>query len=242
MQPGDALDHYIARNRLGVYCVPRESLHRPCAMAIMRGAVWEAATLKALEAHYQGGDIVTGGTYFGDFLPHLGRLTHRAQAHLWGFEPVRVNYLCASVTRGLNGLTNCTLTHAGMGAAPGEMVMRTRDKKGRSLGGGARIAPAPQGEAAERAAQAFDRVQILPIDAVVGARHVGVIQLDTEGHEIAALQGAAETIARCRPLLVLEGHGGADLPADPFLQDLAARHGYRPVDRQDQNVFLAAGA
>ncbi len=238
MQVGTALRHHIARNRFGQYCVPVESLHRPCALTIMRGGVWEAATLKAIEAHYTGGDIVTGGTYFGDFLPCLARLADAQGARVWGFEPVTVNYLCASVTRGLNALTNCTLTHAGMGAEPGELVMRTRDKKGRALGGGARIAPEPK--EGGNAARGFDTVRILPIDAVVGERPVGLIQLDTEGHEIAALQGAAGTIARCRPLLVLEGHGGADLPADPFLQDLAARHGYRAIDRQDQNVFLAA--
>ncbi len=243
MQVGTALRHHIARNRFGQYCVPVESLHRPCALTVLRGGVWEAATLKAIEAHYAGGDIVTGGTYFGDFLPCLARMANARGARVWGFEPVTVNYLCASVTCGLNALTNCTLTHAGMGEKPGELVMRTRDKKGRSLGGGARIAPGPKGAggAAGGGAAGFDTVRILPIDAVVGERPVGLIQLDTEGHEIAALQGAAETIARCRPLLVLEGHGGADLAAEPFLQDLAARHGYRTIDRQDQNVFLAAG-
>lgn len=236
MQVGEALRHYIARNRFGQYCVPMESLHRPCALSVLRGGVWEAATLKAIAAHYRGGDIVTGGTYFGDFLPFLARLADGRGARVWAFEPVSVNYLCAMVTCGLNALTNCTLTHAGMGAAPGQLTMRTRDKRGRPLGGGARIVS----QQADLPPAGCDPVEIATIDSVVGDRSVGLIQLDTEGHEIAALEGAAQTIARCQPLLVLESHGGTDLPAAPFLRELTSRHGYHPVDRQDQNVFLAA--
>ncbi|MGY6536017.1 MAG: FkbM family methyltransferase [Pararhodobacter sp.] len=236
MQVGKALRHYIARNALGQYCVPVESMHRPCAQTVLRGGVWEAATLKAIEAQYTGGDIVTAGTYFGDFLPVLCRLADAQAARVWAFEPVTVNYLCASVTCGLNALTNCTLAHAGLGAEPAELTMRTRDKTGQSLGGGARIVARGH----DRPRPGFDTVRITTIDAAVGDRPVGLIQLDTEGHEIAALQGAATTIARWRPLLVLESHGGADLPADPALQDLTARLGYHAIDRQDQNVFLAA--
>lgn len=237
MRIGQALKFHIATNVHGQYCVPIESLHRPCALTVMRGGVWEAATLKAIGRHYRGGDIVTAGTYFGDFLPFLCRQAHANEGHVWGFEPVTVNYLCASATRAFNALTNCTLTHAGLGAKPGRLTIKTHDNKGRPLGGGSRIVENRQGPPAAR----FDAIDIATIDAVLGERHVGLIQLDIEGHEIAALRGAAAIIARCRPLLVLEAHGGADLPADAFIRELSERHGYREIDRQDQNVFLAAG-
>ncbi len=236
MKIGQALKFHIATNAHGQYCVPIESLHRPCALTIMRGGVWETATLKAIASHYAGGDIVTAGTYFGDFLPWLCRQAHAHEAHVWGFEPVTVNYLCASATRALNALTNCTLTHAGLGAEPGQMTIKTHDNKGRPLGGGSRIVAGRSGPPAAR----FDTIEIAAIDQVLGERQVGLIQLDTEGFEIAALKGARAIIERCRPLLVLEAHGGTELTNDPFLQDLTARLGYREIDRKDQNVFLAA--
>lgn len=236
MKHGQALKFHIGTNVHGQYCVPVESLHRPCALTVMRGGVWEARTLKAIARHYRGGDIVTAGTYFGDFLPFLCRQAQAHDAHVWGFEPVLVNYLCASATRAFNALTNCTLENAGLGAEPTRMTIKTHDNKGRPLGGGSRIVTRREGPPAAR----FDSIDITAIDAMPGERRVGLIQLDTEGHEIAALKGAAATIARCRPLLVLEAHGGVDLPADAFLRDLATRHGYREIDRQDQNVFLAA--
>lgn len=237
MQIGRALRFHMAKNAHGQYCVPVESMHRPCALTVMRGRVWEAATLKAIARHYRGGDIVTAGTYFGDFLPFLCRQADAHGAHVWGFEPVTVNYLCASATRAFNALTNCTLANAGLGSEPGRLTIKTHDNKGRPLGGGSRIVVKREGLPAAR----FDAIEIATIDAVVDARSVGLIQLDIEGHEIAALRGASAVIERCRPLLVLEGHGGADLPADPYLRELSGRFGYHRIDRQDQNVFLAAG-
>jgi rhodanese-related sulfurtransferase len=50
-----------------------------------------------------------------------------------------------------------------------------------------------------------EKVKIIRIDdAVATSRAVGVIQLDVEGYEAQALAGAMDTIARCKPVVVLE--------------------------------------
>lgn len=232
---GRRLPHVIADNRLGLYCIPRESLHRPCALTVLRGMVWEAATLAAIEKLYSGGDIVTAGTYFGDFLPFYGRLAAAQGARVLAFEPNPVNFLCAGVTRGLNQLTNCTLTEAGLGATRSRLQIKTHDDNGHPLGGGSRVVAGTQGTPNAR----FAEIAIETIDQAASGARVGLIQLDIEGHELAALEGGLATIARDRPLLVLEAHGGADFTATPLMQVLANEHGYRQIAEHDANRFFA---
>lgn len=233
---GRRLPHVIADNRLGSYCIPRESLHRPCALTVLRGMVWEAATLAAIETLYSGGDIVTAGAYFGDFLPFYGRLAASKGARVLAFEPNPVNFLCAGVTRALNQLTNCTLTEAGLGARRERLQIKTHDDNGHPLGGGSRVVTERQGSAQAQ----FAGIVVETIDTAAAGARVGLIQLDIEGHELAALQGGLATIARDRPLLVLEAHGGADFAAAPLMRALAADHGYRQIAEHDANRFFAA--
>lgn len=46
-------------------------------------------------------------------------------------------------------------------------------------------------------------VALKPLDDI-GLREVGLIKIDVEGHEMAVLEGARATIARCRPTLLIE--------------------------------------
>lgn len=244
MQPiGQPLAFHLARNKHGQYCVPVESLHRACAMRIMQGGVWEGPTLAAIGRLYRGGDIVSAGAYFGDFLPFLCRLAAAQEARVWAFEPNAMNHRCAQITCLLNTLDNCTLLHGGLGAQPGMVTVKTHDNHGQSLGGGSRVVQGRPGT--ERAR--FEDVRIYSIDATLAEaeardgtpRAVGLIQLDVEGHELPALEGAAAMIARDRPLLVLETHGPVDLAETPALKALCAAHGYREIGRFNANIFFA---
>jgi hypothetical protein len=42
------------------------------------------------------------------------------------------------------------------------------------------------------------------IDETIGNRNVTIIQLDVEGYEHNALEGAKETIERCKPIIIVE--------------------------------------
>jgi len=62
----------------------------------------------------------------------------------------------------------------------------------------------------DAAAAGCHAVRAVTIDSL-GLTNVGFIKIDTEGHELACLRGAAETIRRDRPTLLVEICGGHDL-------------------------------
>lgn len=57
-------------------------------------------------------------------------------------------------------------------------------------------------------------VTAVTIDSL-GLENIGFIKIDVEGHELACLRGAAETIRRDRPTLLVEICGGNDLQTAP---------------------------
>ena len=73
-------------------------------------------------------------------------------------------------------------------------------------------------------------------DVVAGDRRVAAIQLDVEGHEQAALEGAMRTIERCRPLIVLE-----TLPEAQWVEQHLAPLGYRAEGSVNRNFVLRCG-
>ena len=70
---------------------------------------------------------------------------------------------------------------------------------GRALGGMPRITDM------QATAGDYEDVTIVRLDDVLPeGSDVGVLQVDVEGFEEPALKGAINTIARCRPILILE--------------------------------------
>lgn len=200
--PPAVLDCMLARNEYGAYCVPRSSLHRPAAQAILQSRVWEPDTLSLMCSTH--GDVVHAGTFFGDFLPALAS----RDGMVWAFEPNRESYRCARITADLNDLQNITLTHAALSDARGEAALAISDRHGVPSGGASRLISGSPDR------RRHELVPLITVDeAVPNDRHVGVLELDVEGHEQQALAGAILTIKRCRPLLILEG-----LPSQDWLE------------------------
>jgi FkbM family methyltransferase len=219
----------IAYNRHGGYCVPSSSRRRPAARKILSGGIWEPETIEYMSAHCGKGDIVHAGAYFGDFIPALSRAC-ASGATIWAFEPNPENYRCALVTTFINELDNVVVTHAGLGARTGWLTMVTSDRKGRPLGGASRIVENRFKEGKHRYAE----VQIVRIDDVVPAdRQIDILQLDVEGFEQSALAGAAETLRRCRPTLILE-----TAPEEAWLSENILPLGYRITGKAHDNVIL----
>jgi FkbM family methyltransferase len=231
--PPETLDATIARNRYGVYCVPNSSRDKHEAQRILQGRVWEPETIELLSAADPQGDIVHAGTFFGDFLPALAR-SRSDGALVWAFEPNLESYRCAEVTALLNGLTNVVLTRAALAAEDGGTArLATVDRRGRPMAGGSRVLKdAPTGEG-----PVSEVVDLVSIDETLGAeRSVALIQLDIEGHEQEALAGALQTIARCRPVLVVER-----VPDPDWFEQHLAPLGYRPAGMVAVNTVLRCG-
>jgi FkbM family methyltransferase len=228
--PRAALACLIARNALGEYCLPANSIHRPAAQRILAGEVWEPETIELVCRSVGTGDLVHAGTYFGDFLPAYSRACSPG-AVTWAFEPNAENFRCAQITAKLNDLRNVRLVNAALGSRRGNGAVITVDSDGRARGGSSQVVT----DAGALATLGTQPVSIVSVDSVVPPdRHVSVIQLDVEGFEQLALSGSIATITRCRPLLVLE-----TLPAGDWL----ARHldplGYRVTGTVHANTILA---
>jgi len=229
--PADAPDAMVARNEHGYYCVPRSSQHRPVSRAILASRVWEAETLDLVRGSQADGDVVHAGTFFGDFIPALAQ-SRSAGALVWAFEPNRENFECARTTIELNHLENVRLRNAGLDAKSGTALLATTDRTGLPLGGASRvIRDRTRAHWSEN-----EEVSLVAIDDVVASdRRVAVIQLDVEGHEQEALTGAMRTVARCRPLLVLETP-----PPTEWIEEHLTPLGYHVAGTIDANTVLRA--
>jgi FkbM family methyltransferase len=206
-----ALQCVVASNEFGSYCVPKASLHRPAAQAILRGKVWEPETVAFLRDNCGSGDIVHAGTYFGDFLPGICAALGEG-SKVWAFEPSSENYRCASITVELNGLHDrIRLTRAALGPVDGAVMISVLDDSGRALGGGSHVGPAGK-----------ERVTQVALDGFIPeGRRVSILQLDVEGYEEQALRGSEHLIKRDSPILILE-----TIPASDWFRALLSDCGY----------------
>ncbi len=163
------------------------------------------------------GDIIHGGTFFGDMLPAFSR----AFDQVWAFEPNADSFKCAEITLRLNDISNVTLVNAGMGAREHRAALTT-EQNGQYLGGGSFISEEP------------GDVRIVRIDDSVPAdRPIGVIHLDVEGYEGEALAGALETIRRWRPLILLE-----TIPRNSAAMRVVSALGYLGCEKVDENFVF----
>ena len=222
-------DCIISYNALGGYVVPRSSSARNCSQHILNGRVFEPRMPDFVARHIGKGDIVHAGTFFGDFLPAFSRALAPG-ARVWAYEPVAENYDCARATLELNRVDNVVLQFAGLGEASSAGVVVTHDAAGLALGEIAYVSTATDDQVG-----GTETIRIVSIDETVPAdRSVSIIQLDVEGFEEPALSGALKTIARCKPILVLE-----TLPSPAWVERHLTPLGYRVREGVHANVVLS---
>lgn len=188
------------------YFLPAYALHRPAAQAVLAGRRYEPETHAFVARLFAvvPGSMIHAGTFFGDMLPDFSRAV---QGTVHAFEPVLENYVLARLCVDANGLGNVRLLHAALSSAAGNVRIATGGADGRHLGGASGIA----GEGHLCMALPIDQFEY---DALQ------LIQLDVEGHELPALEGARATIARHRPLIAIEDNAGA---CAPLLESLGYR-------------------
>jgi FkbM family methyltransferase len=141
------------------------------------------------------GDVVVdAGANIGTHTVFLAKAVGDRGAVI-AFEPQRLVFqvLCGNVA--LNGLTNVTCFMAAVGAKRGQLTIPLLDPRATLNFGAVRATEGGPGE----------RVDVAPLDEL-GLTRCALIKVDVEGMETAVLEGARETIARCRPALFLENN------------------------------------
>lgn len=233
-----ALRCLVSYNRYGGYCVPVASRHRIAARKILANDVYEPDTIAFMTTHCGTGDIVHAGTYFGDFLPALS-VACTDGSKVWAFEPNPENYQCAKITMEINRLANVELINAGLGARRRTVHLKTVDDTGRALGGASQIVEDVRPHDPEGKRRGTEIIHVVPVDEVVGPdRRVSILQLDVEGHEKEALEGALGTIRRCRPVIILEVWPGSTLlNSDWFLENILSLGYHRVGQLHDNAVY-----
>ena len=176
----------IARNKYGVYSVPKEVEYTYTAQLILEGGVHEDTTIEYLQSI--GGNIIHSGSGFGDFLPALKNCDK-----VFTFEPNPLMYKSSLETISLNELKNVEIFPYAIGRYNGFANLKHIDEKGLEMG--------PRSEMGDDGI----KVKMVKLDSIIPKDvKISLIHLDLEGYEFAALSGAKEIIERDKPIIVLE--------------------------------------
>ncbi len=122
------------------------------------------------------------------------------------FEPQRIIYNMLAGTIALNGLRNVFLHNAALGDREDRIEIPQYDyDKAMNFGsiefGGTQMEPLDQPRGADPARAEY--VRLARLDSF-GFSNVHLLKIDAEGMELPVLAGAAETIARGRPVMYVE--------------------------------------
>ena len=113
--------------------------------------------------------------------------------HVWAFEPQRIVFqtLCANLA--VNSIPNVAARNLAVGNAPGVIVVPVLDCGKENNFGGLELGQHEAGET----------VAVITLDSLNLAQ-CDFLKIDVEGMEKPVIEGAAATIARCRPLMYVE--------------------------------------
>lgn len=189
--------------------------------------VWEPQTTKLLLelAPRLQGDVIVGGAYFGDQAVLVAKAIAPAGLKVHCFEPNPDQAGMLQNNLALNQLGNVVVNHEGLWSRSGERMRLD------GFDSFANAVAASAGEGFETVAM-DDYAQRLRL-------RVGLIQLDIEGAELAALQGAVQILDKDRPWVVFELHRtyvdwSQGLRATPLCQ-LFLERGYEVFAVRDLN-------
>ena len=156
--------------------------------------VWEPQTTKLLLELGRDlqGDVLVGGAYFGDQAVLVARQLAGRDLKVHCFEPNPQQAAMLQRNIELNQLTNVVVNVAGLWSRSGERMRLD------GFDSFANMVSVQDGSG-------FDTVAMDDYAQRQG-RRIGLIQLDIEGAELAALQGAQQVLARDKPHVVFELH------------------------------------
>ena len=180
-----------AENHYGRYMFPVSLSHRPVCQVLSRSDVWEPNLVKFVRQHIGNKSMIHAGTFIGDMIPAFSSGT---KGTIYAFEPVKQHYNIAVENIKLNSLSNVIIKNNGLSNKREVLQMTTTNRHSEDLGGGSFISSEGNVE-----------VDCVTIDTVIPSQaKISIIQLDIEGYETHAIQGAKKVIMKNRPILILE--------------------------------------
>lgn len=141
------------------------------------------------------GDVVVeAGANIGAHTVALSRLVG-PQGQVFAFEPQRMVFqtLCGNLA--LGQCTNVVARQEGLGDAPARLLAPNPDPRQTNNFGGLSLSVRGDGDG--------DDVAVVTVDSLCLPR-CALLKVDVEGMELAVVDGARDTITRCRPVLYLE--------------------------------------
>lgn len=226
-----------AVNEFGIFAVDPEQKHRHAMRLALCGLPHEPDLVRFMCLRAGRGDVVQAGAYFGDFLPPLSRAVG-PDGLVWSFEPNPRNFALAERTLALNALENVRLLPHALASEPAELSLAV-EKDGKPLGGLSRVVESNPKGALKTDAPTAPVTAVRLDDTIPPERPVALIQLDIEGYERPALEGARGLIARHRPWIVVEMQPRT---AKAMMAELFPDLPYRAVGRLYQNMIFACAA
>lgn len=180
------------------YALPSGFRSNHAVRAYLNGVPSEIEVIKAMADYLrtEQGNIIHGGAYFGDMIPRISKLI--PESFLYAFEPDHQSYELARQTIIKNDLKNVLLYEFALGDRLGATYFESEYHSGEGIGGRSRVA---RGDIASAATT--ERVSIMSIDSLRFSS-LSIIQLDIEGQELKALNGAIESIREFKPLIITE--------------------------------------
>lgn len=154
------------------------------------GRIYEEDLLRAISfMRLKPGIFVDVGAYIGTHTIYFSKVMQRK---VIAFEPNPTAFSDLASNIMLNGVERLvTIQQTALGAADSKGDITFDDS---SNLGGAKFSPNPEGS-----------IKLSPLDKFVPQdENVSLIKIDTEGFEPDVLRGAAKTLARCRPIIVVE--------------------------------------
>lgn len=154
----------------------------------------ESVVLRQLLVHP--GVVVEVGANIGVHTVVLAREASQRRQVLVAFEPQPAIFqnLCANIA--VNGISNVLAWPYACGSDVGTLYFERPDYQ----------APGNFGAVSMLAEPTADTIPVpcVRLDDALRNHAVSMIKIDVEGFELAALQGAQETLARCRPTVYVE--------------------------------------
>ena len=233
---GLAANAVATMNQYGVFVIPHEFRKREVCRVLAKGEINEPRTLQFIRNHAGDGDVISGGSFIGDFLPAISTgLAKTAQLH--SFEPNPLSHAAAAAAIKLNRLKNVNFHAVAVGEKKESLHLKVRELNGQPLGGMSTLVEGPQGDATIE-------VPVMPLDDLVPAtRRVSILHLDVEGHEWPALLGAKRIIEKHAPILILEAN--KDWMSRSLYEKLQAtysKHDYHLFGTMERNAYFVAVA